>query len=58
MGYIPVYFHPFYQNLGFEKGLCPIAEDFYAREISIPIHPGMTDEDAIQVVSKVKKAFV
>ncbi len=47
--YIPVYWHPYYKALGFSKGLCPIAEKEYLREISIPLFPSMTDEDVKDV---------
>lgn len=43
--YIPVYLQPYYQNLGFKKGECLVCEDFYQREISIPMFPTLTDED-------------
>lgn len=42
--YIPVYLHPYYRNNGYAAGLCPRAENFYAREISIPMFPAMTDD--------------
>lgn len=42
--YIPVYLHPYYQKRGFVSGLCPMAEEFYQAEISLPIYPGMTEE--------------
>ncbi len=44
--YIPVYWHPYYERLGYEKGICPVAEDFYHREISLPVFQGMTNEEA------------
>lgn len=52
--YIPVYSHPFYQNLGFNEGLCPKAEDFYQREISIPIYPAMSYDDVHRVTDFLK----
>ncbi len=55
--YIPIYFHPYYQKLGYKKGLCKIAEDFYAKEISLPIYPAMKEEDIEYVIKKVLKAF-
>ena len=55
--YIPVYLHPYYQKLGFRKGSCPLAEDFYQREISIPIFQSMTDEDRDYVVRNILAAF-
>lgn len=55
--YIPVYLQPYYQSLGFKKGICPVAEDFYNREISLPIYPSMTAEQIKYVIDKVFKAF-
>lgn len=55
--YIPVYWQPFYEELGYKKGICPDAEDFYRREISLPIYPSMTDEDFDFVVSKIDEVF-
>lgn len=43
--YIPVYLQPYYQQIGYKKGLCPNAEDFYEKEISIPLYPMMLQED-------------
>lgn len=43
--YIPVYKQPYYQSLGFNNVACPVCEDFYKRELSIPMYPTLTDED-------------
>ena len=48
--YIPVYLHPYYQKLGFRKGSCPNAEDYYNREISLPLYPAMTKSQIREVV--------
>ena len=55
--YIPVYLQPYYQKLGYKNNLCPISEDFYHREISIPIYPTMGNEDVDYVIEKVFKVF-
>ncbi|MBK1637352.1 hypothetical protein CKO19_16745 [Rhodovulum adriaticum] len=55
--YLPVYLHPYYKELGYEKGLCPIAEDLYERIITLPIHQSMTKEDAEDVISAVNKVI-
>jgi len=47
--YIPVYFHPYYKNLGYSRGLCPEAEKAYSQEVSIPNFASMTDEDVNDV---------
>jgi len=55
--YIPVYLQPYYQQLDYKRGLCPNAEDFYQREISIPIYPAMTDEDVNYVIETIFSVF-
>lgn len=47
--YIPVYWHPYYVNLGYNRGLCPIAEGWYEKALTLPIHPQLTDEQ-VQVI--------
>ncbi len=51
--YLPVYRHPYYQDLGYSEGLCPRAEDFYARAVSLPIFPGLSDGDVARVIETV-----
>lgn len=53
--YIPVYWFPHYQRLGYEKGICPKAEYLYGRIMSIPLYPKMTDTDVADVICAVKK---
>jgi UDP-4-amino-4,6-dideoxy-N-acetyl-beta-L-altrosamine transaminase len=53
--YIPVYYHPYYQSLGYQKGLCPNAEALYEEIITIPLYYSMTDEDVESVIEAVKK---
>lgn len=58
--YVPVYWFPYYQHLGYEKGLCPNAEKVYEGIMSIPLYPRMSDkdvEDVIQAVTKVAENF-
>ena len=53
--YVPVYWFPYYQHLGYEKGLCPNAEAMYEGIMSIPLYPKMTDQDVSDVIQAVKK---
>lgn len=53
--YVPVYWFPYYQHLGYEKGLCPNAEEVYKGIMSIPLYPKMTDQDVTDVIHAVKK---
>jgi dTDP-4-amino-4,6-dideoxygalactose transaminase len=55
--YIPVYRHPYYQNLGYGKNSCFNAENFYQREISIPIYPSMRDKDIKYVSDAIINVF-
>jgi perosamine synthetase len=44
--YIPVHLHPYYQKkYGTGPGLCPAAEAAYEQILSLPMHPGLTDQD-------------
>jgi perosamine synthetase len=54
--YIPVYWHPYYQELGYHKGLCPNAEDFYSRCVSLPLYPKMTNDDVDSSIERVLQA--
>lgn len=54
--YIPVHHHPYYRDLGYERGICPVAEDFSARAVSIPIFPMMSDDQVDRVIDTVRRA--
>ncbi|MBN2309465.1 MAG: DegT/DnrJ/EryC1/StrS family aminotransferase, partial [Candidatus Hydrogenedentes bacterium] len=53
--YIPIYWHPYYERLGYPAGLCPQAEAFYERIVTLPLWAGMTDNDADDVIAAVRK---
>lgn len=53
--YIPVYYHPYYQKLGYGRGICPKAEKLYEEMMSLPLYYAMTDKDVEDVISAVKK---
>lgn len=53
--YLPVYWHSYYEKLGYERGLCPNAEKFYEEVMSIPLYYGLTDEDVEDVIHAVRK---
>lgn len=50
VNYIPVYWHPVYAELGYQRGMCPNAEAFYAEELSLPLYPDLTDGDVDRVI--------
>jgi len=55
--YIPVYFHPYYQELGYKRGLCPNAEALYEEIITIPLYYSLSDEDVDSVIEAVNKVI-
>lgn len=50
VNYIPVYWHPVFEDLGYRRGMCPVAEQFYAEELSLPLYPDLTDAEQDRVV--------
>ena len=56
--YIPVYWHPYYQEaFGYSRGLCPRAEDYYSGCLSLPCFPALTDEQQDQVVAAIREVL-
>jgi UDP-4-amino-4,6-dideoxy-N-acetyl-beta-L-altrosamine transaminase len=54
--YIPVHLQPYYKkHYGFKIGDFPVAEEFYSREVSIPIYPSLENEDLRYISEKVKE---
>jgi perosamine synthetase len=53
--FIPLHRHPFYRDtFGYESVDFPQAEWIYERIISLPIYPGMTDDQVARVVEEVR----
>ncbi|QSR24575.1 UDP-4-amino-4,6-dideoxy-N-acetyl-beta-L-altrosamine transaminase [Nocardioides aromaticivorans] len=50
VNYIPVYWHPVYADAGYQRGMCPNAEAFYAEELSLPLFPDLTDAEVDRVI--------
>lgn len=48
--YIPVYWHPYYQALGYKRGLCPKAEKWYKNALTLPLHPRMSSKDIEEIL--------
>ncbi len=55
--YIPVHLQPDYRRFGFAPGDFPVAEDYYARAITLPLYPGLSDTDQDRVVAELKEAL-
>ena len=50
VNYIPVYWHPVFADLGYRRGLCPVAEEFYREELSLPLFVDLTESEQDRVV--------
>ena len=56
--YIPIHLQPYYRrNFGTGPGLCPVAEGYYVRAISLPIYPKMTESEVNRVIDSVGHAM-
>jgi len=54
--YMPVYWHPFYRQRGYKRCYAPVSEEFFRREISIPIYAGLSKKDQRFVVKVIMNA--
>ncbi len=55
--YIPVHLQPYYELLGFKSGQYPAAEQYYTEAISLPMYPGLTEEQQDHVVHVLEKTI-
>lgn len=52
---IPIHRQPFYRNLGYDAHL-PVSERAAAEVLSLPVHPGLDDQDLRHIVQSLKDA--
>ncbi|MDB4638752.1 UDP-4-amino-4,6-dideoxy-N-acetyl-beta-L-altrosamine transaminase [bacterium] len=52
--YSSVHLQPYYRNLGFKEGDFPEAELYSSSAISLPLFPGLSEEDQIRVVNSLE----
>jgi len=56
--YRPVHLHPYYrERLGTGPGQCPAAEAAFERLLTLPLFPGMSDDDVVDVITAVAKVI-
>ena len=56
--YIPIYWQPYYgKKYGYPIGKCPESEKYYARCLSLPLYPALTDDDVDFVITTTLKAL-
>ncbi|WP_223694630.1 UDP-4-amino-4,6-dideoxy-N-acetyl-beta-L-altrosamine transaminase [Leifsonia poae] len=57
VNYIPVYWHPVFEDLGYRRGMCPVAEQFYREEISLPMYADLSRSDQDRVIEVLRQAL-
>lgn len=55
--YAPVHLQPYYRNLGFKEGDFPEAEFYSSNAISLPVFPGLSEQDQLRVVSVLRNSI-
>ena len=53
--YVPIHTQPHYRRLGFKPGDFPAAEAYYARALSLPLFPALTDVQQQRVVNVLRR---
>ena len=54
---VPVHLHPAFAELGYRRGEFPVAEAATKEILSLPIYPGITEEQQLRVVDALKEAL-
>jgi perosamine synthetase len=56
--YIPVHLQPYYQQrFGTKAGDCPVAEKAFSEILTLPMFPGMSDDDVRRVCAALQAAL-
>jgi UDP-4-amino-4,6-dideoxy-N-acetyl-beta-L-altrosamine transaminase len=57
VNYIPVYWHPWFEDNGYRRGMCPVAEQYYREEISLPMYANLSESDQARVIDLVRSGL-
>ena len=52
--YIPIYRHPYYKKMGFNKKNFPNCEKYYNSALSLPIYPDLKQKDLFKIIRYIK----
>ncbi len=55
VNYIPAYWHPVFEEMGYQRGLCSNAEAYYEGQISLPMYSDLTATDQDYVIQVLKE---
>jgi dTDP-4-amino-4,6-dideoxygalactose transaminase len=54
VNYVPAYWHPVFADLGYRRGMCPVAERFYAEQLSLPLFVDLSDAEQDRVAETLR----
>jgi dTDP-4-amino-4,6-dideoxygalactose transaminase len=57
VNYIPAYWHPAFEDLGYKRGMCPNAELYYEQEISLPMYADLSSDQVSRVIDVLRSAL-
>ncbi len=55
--YFPIHLQPYYRKMGFKIGDFPNTETYGREALSIPLHPGLTDEQILFICKTLKRSI-
>jgi dTDP-4-amino-4,6-dideoxygalactose transaminase len=56
--FIPIHFHPYYrEKYGWREGMFPVAEDAFRREVSLPLHGGLSEATVERVILATRRCL-
>lgn len=54
--YVPIHYHQYYKKkFNFKKGDFPVSENFYNKEVSLPIYPSLKKKQISYIIHSIKK---
>ena len=57
VNYIPTHWLPAFEDLGYRRGQCPVAEQYYREEISLPMYADLAPSDQDRVIDLLHTAL-
>ena len=55
--YFPVHTQPYYEALGHRPEECPNVMDYYREALTLPLYPGLTDDEQDQVIEALREVL-
>lgn len=57
VNYIPAYHHPVFAKFDIDRSRFPVSEDFYSREISLPLFNDLTNSEIDHIIESIRGFF-